>query len=131
MALGKLQEVDSSFFDGTSHLAVKGRRLLFEGKLNKVCRNGWKPRYFWLCNDVLAYGTIMAPRRHAQHRSLPLSAIEVSPLDDPDLPNAFQVTSAQKSFQILAADPAERSRWLDEVRAGEHAWRQTASMGGY
>jgi hypothetical protein len=116
LALARLQEADSCFVDGTARLAsVRGRRLLLEGRLNKVCRNGWKPRQFFLCNDVLVYAAIVTPRRYTQARVLQLGGMEVARLDDPALQHGFQISSAKKSFQVLAADAADRTRWLDEV----------------
>lgn len=118
--LAAVQAVDRSFIDGSCKLAVKGRRLVFQGRLNKVCRNGWKSRQFFLFNDLLAYGTPLTASRYTTMRSLPLAGMEVSLADDSYAEFGFQITTAQKSFLVLAADDADRNMWLAEVRcAGE------------
>ena len=114
--LAAVQAVDRSFIDGSCKLAVKGRRLVFQGRLNKVCRNGWKSRQFFLFNDLLAYGTPLTAARYTNMRSLPLAGMEVSLADDSYAEFGIQITTAQKSFLVLAADDADRNMWLTEVR---------------
>ncbi len=48
---------------GFKKLSKTGRVLVGEGVLMKMCRKKTKPRYFFLLNDILVYGTSLVDKK--------------------------------------------------------------------
>lgn len=123
----KITEIQNRFTGGMV-LLYPGRLFIREGLLWKVCRKGPKKRQFFLFNDILVYGSVVANRYSNQH-ILPLSQMSVSaecyyqPLVNVDfdedseqmqldVSNAFQISHANKSFHIFALSSADKANWL-------------------
>jgi hypothetical protein len=51
-------------------LIKSGRVLVGEGVLMKMCRKKPKPRYFFLLNDILVYGTSLVDKKKVEHLQL-------------------------------------------------------------
>lgn len=126
----KITEIQNRFTGGEI-LLVPGRVFIREGPLWKVCRKNVKKRQFFLFNDILVYGSIVAGRCNNQH-ILPLSKMSVSSRceytkdlhlqftqeqlgEGLDMLNAFQVNHAEKSFHVVATSAADKSNWLSNL----------------
>lgn len=111
--------------------AARGRRLLHEGELVKVCRKGTKPRRFVLLSDVLLYGRRESPpgERVLVSMALPLAELRVEEAPDPlpGLHHALRLLHPLKSFVALAPDAAARADWLALLARAADAAQGVAS----
>ena len=115
----RVMYVEKCFGSSGESLYQEGRVLLGEGVLTKVCRKSAKPRQFFLFNDLLVYGTIVKDKKKYKNQvQMPLADIGiVSITDTPDIRNAWQITSAKKSFTVFAATPREKAEWVQHLCA--------------
>ena len=113
----RVQHVEKCFGTSGVPLRKQGRMLLGEGVLTKVCRKGPKPRQFFLFNDILVYGNIVQDKRkYNKQHILPLEDVGIINLPDAgELKNAWQVTSRQKSFVLMAATAREKAEWVQHL----------------
>jgi hypothetical protein len=69
-------------------LACPGRALVGEGVLVKECRKKPKPRYFFLFNDILVYGTsVIDKKKYINQHIIPLSNVVIKSISDSDNPS--------------------------------------------
>lgn len=62
----------------------KGRVMIGEGELTKMCRKGPKKKIFFLFNDILVYGgPSLIPNTYTRQHIMRLEDMEIEPLDDP------------------------------------------------
>lgn len=59
----RLVAVEQNFGSSGQSLSDPGRVLVGEGILTKLCRKKPKSRQFFLCNDILIYGTIVGKKK--------------------------------------------------------------------
>ena len=98
------------------------KTLIKNGPLDRRVRQGTlKTRWFFLFNDSVVYAKV-APNvlGHAsfEGKSFTLSHVLTNPSvqDFPGNPSAFQIISSQKSFAVVAKDPAEAQEWKDAFK---------------
>lgn len=113
----RVQHVERCFGAGGQPLYKKGRVLLGEGVLTKICRKQAQPRQFFLFNDVLVLGHIVQDKKkYAKQQLIPLSGINIIQLPDTEkIQNAWQISSAKKSFTVFAATPREKQEWMQHL----------------
>ena len=59
-----------------------------EGVLIKECRKKPKPRYFFLFNDILVYGTCMiSKKKYINQHIIPLNNIQIKSIPDSNNPS--------------------------------------------
>lgn len=69
-------------------LCVQGRALVGEGILIKECRKKPKPRYFFLFNDVLVYGTsVMGKKKYINQHIINLNNLQIKSIADSSNPS--------------------------------------------
>jgi hypothetical protein len=129
--IDKILDIQNKFTGGAA-LLVPGRIFIREGMLWKVCRKGPKKRQFFLFNDILVYGSVVAGRYSNQH-VLPMAHMVVSgdpsyqpetnttfnieSLDEQlDVHNAFQISHADKSFHVFSLSQADKANWLANLQ---------------
>ncbi|ELP84638.1 Rho/RAC guanine nucleotide exchange factor, putative [Entamoeba invadens IP1] len=96
------------------------RELVKEGDLIKVCRNGNKPRYFYLFNDVLIYGIgtikiVVSGWIYTRHITLE---------EDIRFQHAFCIKNDVKSFTVICVDDGEKQSWLTTLQRVSDASRK-------
>ncbi|CAF0908133.1 unnamed protein product [Adineta ricciae] len=112
----RIKNVQDKFVN-SQNLQKEGRALVGEGILMKVCRKKPKQRAFFLFNDILVYGrVVISGRRYSQQKIIPLSEIQISaPIDSPENPFAWLISSPKKSFVVRANSDRERQEWLTHL----------------
>ncbi|CAF1595774.1 unnamed protein product, partial [Didymodactylos carnosus] len=105
----RIRGVQDKFVNSHS-LEKEGRALVGEGVLMKICRKKPKQRAFFLFNDILVYGhVVISGRKYSQQKIIPLSEIQLGPpLDTPENPFAWLISSPKKSFIVRANSDRER-----------------------
>ena len=74
--------------DNKASLVVPGRALVGEGILIKECRKKPKPRYFFLFNDVLVYGTsVMGKKKYINQHIIHLNNVQIKSIPDSSNPS--------------------------------------------
>ena len=66
----RIKAVERSFGPGARPLCKAGRVLVGEGRLLKRSRGGNQPKAFFLFNDVLVYGTVVASCQWHKNRRI-------------------------------------------------------------
>ena len=67
---------------------MPGRALVGEGVLIKECRKKPKPRYFFLFNDVLVYGTsVMGKKKYINQHIIHLNNVQIKSIPDSSNPS--------------------------------------------
>ncbi|KAK0398627.1 hypothetical protein QR680_002681 [Steinernema hermaphroditum] len=104
-------------FRGGVKLQEKGRVLVGEGVLVKMCRKKSKPRQFFLFNDILVYGNIMFnKKKYNNQRIIPLEDVSLDDLpDDGESKNGWIIKTRAKSFAVYAATPTEKTEWMQHI----------------
>jgi len=98
-------------------LKQRGRVLVGEGVLTKMCRKKPKSRQFFLFNDILVYGNIIINKKkfNKQH-IIELEDVKVhSAPDNGGFKNGFVIISPKKSFTVYAATATESSEWQKHI----------------
>lgn len=105
--------------DNKDTLVKPGRALVGEGVLIKMCRKKPKPRYFFLFNDILLYGTIMMQKKkYVNPHVTSLDNIQIQAIsdgDDPKLKNGWIIMSPKKSFCVYATTGKEKNEWMMHI----------------
>jgi len=125
-------------------LACPGRALVGEGVLIKECRKKPKPRYFFLFNDILVYGTsVIDKKKYINQHIIPLSNVVIKSIKDNDNPskndepkhitkpflksniifsfrfeelrNGWMIMSPKKSFCVYATTSKEKLEWMTHI----------------
>ena len=106
---------------------MPGRKYVRDGVLQKLCRKEIKPRFFFLFNDVLVYGSKTATGALGSQHVIKLSEMSVNESctytdksitsEITGLPHAFQINSPEKSFHVYAATEDEKRSWIKDIRA--------------
>uniref|UniRef100_A0A1I7YSP1 Pleckstrin homology domain-containing family F member 2 n=1 Tax=Steinernema glaseri TaxID=37863 RepID=A0A1I7YSP1_9BILA len=104
-------------FRGGVKLQMKGRVLVGEGVLVKMCRKKSKPRQFFLFNDILVYGNILFnKKKYNNQRIIPLEDVSLEDLaDDGEIKNGWIIKTRVKSFAVYAATPTEKTEWMQHI----------------
>ena len=123
--LDKLRNLQSKFEKkqyggGIVNFIDEGRVLVHEGMLRKQSKRKKMHHYhFHLFNDLLLYSEVNASGKFVLHRSMPLVTCRVDALEK-DIESIrlhkFKVSSAEKSFQVLASNAHERQTWLTKIQ---------------
>ena len=123
--LDKLRNLQSKFEKkqyggGIVNFIDEGRVLVHEGMLRKQSKRKKMHHYhFHLFNDLLLYSEVNASGKFVLHRSMPLVTCRVDALET-DVESIrlhkFKVSSAEKSFQVLASNAHERQTWLAKIQ---------------
>eukprot|EP00050_Salpingoeca_kvevrii_P007878 m.299260 g.299260 ORF g.299260 m.299260 type:complete len:550 (-) comp14078_c0_seq1:124-1773(-) len=115
--INRLSEIQNSWPIGSQPLIRAGRLYVHEGPLKKMSRKGLKQRQFFLFNDILIYGSIIARGTYANQHVLSLAELAISPKpDNSDVPYGFQIRHNRKSFDVFAASEQDRDVWLEKLR---------------
>eukprot|EP00035_Acanthoeca_spectabilis_P025192 m.457283 g.457283 ORF g.457283 m.457283 type:complete len:407 (-) comp21225_c0_seq1:92-1312(-) len=111
--LTKLAEIEHGFPVGTCAIQRPGRLFVTESQMHKMCRKGLKIRYFWLCSDVLIYGTPITKGKYKGQAVLQLSELSVQDIEDSaEGANGIQINNKRKSFVVYAQSPREKASWI-------------------
>eukprot|EP01105_Mastigella_eilhardi_P009910 TRINITY_DN2326_c0_g1_i2.p1 TRINITY_DN2326_c0_g1~~TRINITY_DN2326_c0_g1_i2.p1 ORF type:complete len:585 (+),score=132.59 TRINITY_DN2326_c0_g1_i2:201-1757(+) len=105
---------------------VSEHAFIREGSLMKMCKKKPKKRMFFLFSDSIVYAaivqTVTGPL-YSFRRIMYLKKARVKPLSDSaDIINAFQISTEQKSFFVMADSPKEKDFWvmdLTQILKGE------------
>lgn len=113
----RISMVESCFGSSGQPLNVKGRVLVGEGVLTKMCRKKPKARQFFLFNDILVYGNIIiGKKKYNKQHIIPLEDVKLESLqDDGQLRNGWLIQTATKSFAVYAATSTEKQEWMAHI----------------
>ncbi|XP_059928185.1 pleckstrin homology domain-containing family F member 1 [Gadus macrocephalus] len=113
----RIKAVERSFGPGARPLCKPGRVLVGEGRLLKRSRRGNQPKAFFLFNDVLVYGTVVASCQwHKNRRIVRLEDIELEDHEDsPPMENHWLIRTPLKSFYVAAGCPEEKRAWMERI----------------
>ena len=114
----EVQALEAKMFSGKPGLVEQGRRLVFEGELRKVSRNRNHKYYFHLFNDLLIYSERSGTTgKYTLHRKMDLRSVDA--IDNAQVQqateHAFEIKSAEKSFQVIAPSKKLKYQWLTQV----------------
>jgi len=108
-------------------LTAKGRVLVGEGVLTKLCRKKPKQRQFFLFNDLLVYGTIVIHKKVFKNQHvMELINIKIENIpesrntgifddDDNELKYGWLISSPVKSFAVYAQTKTEKIEWMTHM----------------
>ena len=96
-----------------SDLACRGRVFIGEIDLQKVCRKENKTFHFWLFNDCVIYGNQLETGNYLFHRMMDLINCSVSVHKSLIYKCALEISSAEKSFVVMASSEPEQMRWMN------------------
>lgn len=83
----RIKSIEKSF-DSKIALVAQGRALVGEGVLTKECRKKPKPRYFFLFNDILVYGTsVMSKKKYVNPHVINLNNVQIKSIPDSSNPS--------------------------------------------
>lgn len=113
----RISMVESCFGSSGQPLNVKGRVLVGEGVLTKMCRKKPKARQFFLFNDILVYGNIIiSKKKYNKQHIIPLEEVKLESLkDDGQLQNGWLIQTSSKSFAVHAATSTEKQEWMAHI----------------
>lgn len=113
----RITMVESCFGSSGQPLNVKGRVLVGEGVLTKMCRKKPKARQFFLFNDILVYGNIIiGKKKYNKQHIIPLEEVKLESLkDDGQLRNGWLIQTSSKSFAVHAATSTEKQEWMAHI----------------
>lgn len=116
----RIKNIEKAFgSDNKNQLAVPGRALVGEGVLIKECRKKPKPRYFFLFNDILVYGTIVInKKKYISQHIIPLNDVQIKSINDTDNPklrNGWLIMSPKKTFCVFATTTKEKLEWMTHI----------------
>jgi len=103
-------------------LVSSDRKLIREGRLQKVCRSKNKYFQFWLFNDYILYATPLPAGKYQFNRIIQLATCKVQ--ESTTDHKAFEVLSAEKSFAVLAESMQERDQWVLDIRQTQKTYRE-------
>ena len=119
-----------------------GRALVGEGVLIKECRKKPKPRYFFLFNDVLVYGTnVISKKKYINQHIINLNNVQIKSISDSsnpsqshvfiflkesnlsinlvklqiELKNGWLIMSPKKTFCVYATTNREKIEWMTHI----------------
>lgn len=105
--------------DNKTSLTAHGRALVGEGVLIKECRKKPKPRYFFLFNDILIYGTsVMSKKKYINQHIINLNNVQIKSIPDsnnPKLKNGWLIMSPKKTFCVYATTSKEKIEWMTHI----------------
>jgi pleckstrin homology domain-containing family F len=118
--LERIKVIDRCFgTDYSEKLAIPGRALVGEGILIKECRKKPKPRYFFLFNDILVYGTcVINKKKYINQHIIPLDNVQIKSINDssnPKLRNGWMIMSPKKTFCVYATTAREKIEWMTHI----------------
>lgn len=85
----RIRNIEKSFGnDNKTGLVTSGRALVGEGVLIKECRKKPKPRYFFLFNDILVYGTsVMGKKKYFNQHIINLNNVQIKSIPESGNPS--------------------------------------------
>ncbi|KAI9337819.1 Dbl homology domain-containing protein [Obelidium mucronatum] len=96
-------------------LIVPGRRLIYSGKITKVCRRSDQIRHLFLFSDILVY-TMPVQQLYVFHRKIHLEHCLVKLMNDScTIKHTFQIISTEKSFAAYTESAIETRGWVDRL----------------
>lgn len=118
--MDRIRNIEKSFGnDNKTALVAPGRALVGEGVLIKECRKKPKPRYFFLFNDILVYGTsVMSKKKYVNQHVINLNNVQIKSIPDssnPKLKNGWLIMSPKKSFCVYATTSKEKIEWMTHI----------------
>ena len=125
----RIQNVQSCFGSFGESLCKKGRVLVGEGVLKKLCRKKIKTRQFFLFNDIMVYGNIIINKkrynkqhiidlRHVKVEEIPSNSTSnefVYEEDGEQLKHGWLVISPSKTFAVYAESAIEKEEWITHM----------------
>ncbi|XP_069557362.1 pleckstrin homology domain-containing family F member 1-like [Brachyistius frenatus] len=114
----RIQAVENSFGPSGKSLSKPGRFLIGEGRLMKRCRKKWKPKAFFLFNDILMYGSAILDRRwYQKQKIIPLEDIQVEDMEDGMGANhQWLIRTPSKSFFVSSLSLEEKQTWIKHIK---------------
>lgn len=113
----RILQIQKAFLENINIIEA-GRILIKEGELIKICRKDHKKFIFWLFSDLLMYAKEMPGNRYTRNRMFPLISVSIANIDDDPnrkLTNAFQISSAKKSFIVYTTSASIKQSWLNDI----------------
>ena len=125
----RIQNVESCFGSFGDPLVKKGRVLVGEGVLRKLCRKKIKTRQFFLFNDIMVYGNIIISKkrynkqhildlRHVRIEEIPCNSSGEEYMYDENgeqLKHGWLVISPSKTFAVYAESAVEKEEWITHM----------------
>lgn len=116
----RIRNIEKSFGnDNKTGLVTSGRALVGEGVLIKECRKKPKPRYFFLFNDILVYGTsVMGKKKYFNQHIINLNNVQIKSIPEsgnPKLKNGWLIMSPKKTFCVYATTSKEKIEWMTHI----------------
>jgi len=116
----KMLKIAKKFMDYKEWEIVKpGRKYIRDGELSKVCRRVRKVRHFFLFSDVLIYSFPTEKNgKFKISRLFNLRVLSVKGIPDDaqrNLVHAFQITTDEKSFVVIAQSADDKEHWLQTL----------------
>ncbi|KAJ3018529.1 UNVERIFIED_CONTAM: hypothetical protein HDU68_011119, partial [Siphonaria sp. JEL0065] len=96
-------------------LIVPGRRLIYSGKITKVCRRSDQIRHLFLFSDIMIY-TMPVQQLYVFHRKIHLDYCSVRVMNDTTtIKHTFQIISTEKSFAAYTESAKDTYGWVDRL----------------
>ncbi|CAG0882114.1 unnamed protein product [Darwinula stevensoni] len=97
------------------------RQFILEGCLQKLSRDGYHQRMFFLFSDVLVYAnrTTVPFLGFRVHGSLPLAGMMLEEAGDPQVspsPHSFTIYSKNRAMMVAGSSEAEKKKWVEAIR---------------
>uniref|UniRef100_T1KHF8 FYVE-type domain-containing protein n=1 Tax=Tetranychus urticae TaxID=32264 RepID=T1KHF8_TETUR len=117
----RIAHIESCFGRSGTPLALKGRVLVGEGVLTKMCRKGPKPRQFFLFNDIIVYGKILVRKKmYIKQNIIPLEKVVLEDFSDDmnqgDLKHGWLIKTPTRSFAVYAGSETEKEEWIQHIQ---------------
>ncbi|XP_053209249.1 pleckstrin homology domain-containing family F member 2-like [Panonychus citri] len=117
----RIAHIESCFGRSGTPLALKGRVLVGEGVLTKMCRKGPKPRQFFLFNDIIVYGKILVRKKmYIKQNIIPLEKVVLEDFPDDmnqgDLKYGWLIKTPTRSFAVYAGSETEKDEWIQHIQ---------------
>eukprot|EP01134_Creolimax_fragrantissima_P005194 CFRG5194T1 len=121
LLLAKTKFVNGNKLD----LIVPGRKLVWDGRIMKMCRKGLQARYVMVCSDIFIYAEITASDQYQAQCILPMIdlKIEDGAIDQhtKNYQYNIRILSPEKSFALYFKNLEEKDEWFRIVSASHTA----------
>ena len=110
-------QVFGAVYPAMLDLASRHRVFIKEIDLKKVCRKTNKVFHFWLFNDCMIYGCLLESGQYLFHRKMDLATCTILVYDSLVYKHALEISGADKSFIVMAANEHDQMQWMTYVLA--------------
>lgn len=110
----ELQRLDDKFITNPG-IAKMQRKLLYQGKMDKQCRNKVVAYHFWLFTDLLIYADRPTGSKYVLHKKIVIDgAFQVS--DAESTKHALDIVNTKRSFRVYLKSKEEKDKWLEHLQ---------------